>query len=216
MIRSYLQIKVYYKLNNMNHDLKTGDLILFDNGGCNLLSLLIKYFTCSEITHVAMILKDPDFIDPALKGYYVWESNYEGVPDPQDDKIKFGVQITPLNEICDKYREQNSSIYTRSIHCPTELLSKEHLKEIHSIVYDKKYDYYLGDLIEAMQQKDNKPQKTDRFWCSALVGCIYTNCGIFNKDTDWSILRPSDFTPEYDTNLQFNGGNSFGPMIQIL
>ena len=78
-------------------NLKTGDLILFDNGGCNPLSLLIKYFTGSQITHIAMILKDPDFIAPPLKGYYVWESNYEGEPDPQDDKIKLHVQITPLD-----------------------------------------------------------------------------------------------------------------------
>ena len=198
-----------------NYNLKTGDLLLFDNGGCNPLSLLIKYFTESEITHIAMILKDPDFIDPPLKGYYVWESNYEGEPDPQDDKIKCGVQITPLDEVCDKYKGKNSSIYVRSINCPIELLSKKHLKEIHSIVYDKKYDFYVGDLIEAIRQKDNDPQKTDRFWCSALVGCIYTNCGILSKDTDWSILRPSDFTPKDDINLSFNGESSLGPMIQL-
>ena len=195
-------------------NLKTGDLILFDNGGCNPLSLLIKYFTGSQITHIAMILKDPDFIAPPLKGYYVWESNYEGEPDPQDDKIKYGVQITPLDEICDKYSGKNSSIYTRHISCSPELLSTEHLKEIHDVVYDKKYDFYLRDLIGAIHRKDSHPQKTDRFWCSALVGYIYTHCGILNKETDWSILRPSDFTPEYDTNLSFNKDSSLGPMIK--
>ena len=127
-------------------DLKTGDILLFDNGGCNPISMLIKYFTSSNITHVAMVLKDPDFIDPPLKGYYAWESNYEGEPDPQDNEVKFGVQITPLDEICDKYREKNSEIYTRSINCCSELLSKDHLKEVHSVVYDKKYDFYLNDL----------------------------------------------------------------------
>lgn len=193
--------------------LKTGDLILFDNGGCNPLSLLIKYFTGSQITHIAMILKDPDFIDPPLKGYYVWESNYEGEPDPQDNKIKLGVQITPLDEICDKYRGNNSAIYTRHINCSPEIFSTENLKEIHDVVYDKKYDFYLRDLISAMHRQDSHPQKTDRFWCSALVGYIYTNCGILNKETDWSILRPSDFTPEY-SELNFNDDNSLGPMIK--
>ena len=33
----------------MNH-LKTGDLILFDNGGCNPLSLLIKYFVANIVS----------------------------------------------------------------------------------------------------------------------------------------------------------------------
>jgi hypothetical protein len=197
----------------MDH-LKTGDLILFDNGGCNPLSFLIKFFTKSDITHIAMILKDPDFIDPPLKGYYVWESNYEGEPDPQDNKIKCGVQITPLEEICDKYKENGSAMYIRKINCQSELLSTKHLKEIHDVVYDKKYDFYLRDVIEAIHREDRKPQKTDRFWCSALVGYIYTNCGILNKETDWSILRPSDFTPEYP-DLDFNGDNSLGPMIKL-
>ena len=197
------------------YNLKTGDLILFDNGGCNIFSSLIKHFTQSEITHIGMILKDPDFIDPPLEGYYVWESNYEGEPDPQDDTTKFGVQITPLDEICDKYKEKNSSIYIRNINCSSELFSKKHLEEVHSVVYDKKYDFYLTDLIEAIKRKDIDPQKTDRFWCSALVGYIYTNCGLLNKETDWSIMRPSDFTPEYENQLCFNENISLSTMIKI-
>ena len=196
-------------------NLKTGDILLFDNGRCNPISMLIKYFTSSNITHVAMVLKDPDFIDPPLKGYYVWESNYEGEPDPQDNEVKFGVQITPLDEICDKYKGKNSSISVRQINCPEKLLSSEILKEVHSVVYDKKYDFYLKDLIDAIQRKDRDPQKKDRFWCSALLGYIYTNCGILNKETDWSILRPSDFTSEGQIELHFNEGISLGPMIQF-
>ncbi len=196
------------------YNLKTGDLILFDNVGCNPISLLIKFFTKSEITHIAMVIKDPDFIDPPLKGYYVWESNYEGTPDPQDGKTKFGVQITPLNEIYDKYKKDRGYVYVRRINCPNELLNTERLKEVHSVVYDKKYDFYLKDLVDAIQGEDTDPQKTSRFWCSALVGYIYTICGLLNKSTDWSILRPSDFTPSSD-NLHFNDNVSLGPMESI-
>jgi len=195
-------------------ELKTGDLILFDNGGCNVFSSLIKYFTNSEITHIGMILKDPDFIEP-LKGIYVWESNWEGEPDPQDNKIKFGVQITPLEEICDKYKQKNSAIYSRRVNCPPELLSNDNLKKVHSIVYDKEYDFYPTDLINALQRNDTEPQKTDRFWCSALVGCIYTECKLLDSTTDWSILRPSDFTPEYETNLQFINNVTLGELLKI-
>ena len=42
--------------------------------------------------------------------------------------------------------------------------------------------------------KDLNPQKTSRFWCSALVGYIYTKCGILNPDTDWSIMTPNDLS----------------------
>ena len=116
---------------------------------------------------------------------------------------------------CDKYKGKKSSISVRQINCPTELLNTKNLNEVHNVVYDKKYDFYLKDLIDAIQRKDRDPQKKDRFWCSALLGYIYTNCGILNKGTDWSILRPSDFTPEGETGLTFNENISLGPMIQL-
>ena len=58
------------------------------------------------------------------------------------------------------------------------------------------------DWIEGYLQKDHDPQKTNRFWCSALIGYIYTKLGILNSDTDWSILRPCDFSE--DSQLKFN------------
>ena len=50
------------------------------------------------------------------------------------------------------------------------------------------------DWIEALFNYDDTPQKTDRFWCSALVGYIYTKLGILKSDTDWSVLSPCDFS----------------------
>ena len=59
------------------------------------------------------------------------------------------------------------------------------------------------DWIQALFRKDNNPQKTNRFWCSALVAYIYTKCGVLNENTDWSIVRPSDFSLMGE-NLKFN------------
>ena len=36
-----------------------------------------KYFTKSKYTHIAMILKDPSFTNPPLKGLYIIESGEE-------------------------------------------------------------------------------------------------------------------------------------------
>jgi len=74
-------------------------------------------------------------------------------------------------------------------------------------VYDKPYDINPRDWIEALFRKDDDPQKPDRFWCSALVGYIYTKLGILHETTDWSILRPSDFSLEsHDKYISFNNG----------
>ena len=57
--------------------LKTGDLILFNYQSKDLFSM-IRIGTQSNYTHIGMIIKDPSFIEPHLKGLYVWESGWEG------------------------------------------------------------------------------------------------------------------------------------------
>ena len=213
-------------------DLKTGDLILFNSQSKDLFSILssmIRIGTQSNYTHIGMIIKDPSFIEPHLKGLYVWESGWEGEPDPQDNKVKLGVQITPLQEIIDSYKDGFISV--RKINCDPKLFSNDKLKDIHNVVYKKPYDImplnwilalfrkdeveintfkiksgsilYMeeatllleGDLANfAVKRKDLNYQRTNRFWCSALIGYIYTKCGILKSETDWSILRPSDFS----------------------
>ena len=181
-------------------NLKTGDLLLFDykkKGLFGVFTSAIKYFTHSEFSHIAMVLKDPTFLHPSLKGYYVWESSWEGKPDPQDGKIKLGVQITPFEEIYNAYKNDKSSIFVRRISKNSEkFFTPENLEDIHKVVYDKPYDIVPKDWVEAAFGKDSNPQKTDRFWCAALVGYIFTKCNILKSDTDWSKLSPSDFSSE--------------------
>ena len=194
------------------YDLQTGDILLFDNtengGFINGLSKLIKWGTHSNYTHVAMVLKDPCFIHPTLKGLYVWESGWEGKPDPQDGKLKLGVQLTPLEEVIQNNR---GKYFIRKLECSDELFKKtftnENLEEVHKIVYDKMYDINPLDWVGALFRKDSNPKKTDRFWCSALMGIIYSKLGIISDEIDWSILRPSDFSIEdKNEHLQYNAG----------
>ena len=107
--------------------LKTGDLLLFNNkssGFFGFFTSLIKWGTHSNYSHVAMILKDPYFINPALKGLYVWESSFNGTPDPQDNKIKLGVQITPLHELINEYQKTGGSIFIRKVKSARKFMIK--------------------------------------------------------------------------------------------
>ena len=166
-------------------DLKTGDLILCVNkkksGLFGAFTSMIQWGTHSNYSHVAMILKDPSFISPNLQGTYVWESSYEHEPDPQDGKIKLGVQLTPVQELVNEYKKTNSQIYLREVKYSENPFQSKTLREIHDTVYDKPYDIVPLDWIEALFRLDTEPQKTNRFWCSALVGYIYTKCGIFGS-----------------------------------
>ena len=94
-------------------------------------------------------------------------------------------------------------------------LSNKVLSKIHDVVYDKPYDIVPTDWIQAFFQHDSRPQKIDRFWCSALVGYIYTQLGILKDDTDWSILRPVDFSLSGES-VKFNSNCSLENFEKIL
>ena len=132
-------------------DLKTGDLLLFNDHSGGLFggfTSMIKWGTHSNYSHIAMVLKDPSFIHPCLKGTFVWESSWEGKPDPQDGKVKLGVQITPLKEIIDAYG--GKGIFVRKIECDNSFFSPEKLEEVHKIVYNKPYDIVPTDWVGAL------------------------------------------------------------------
>lgn len=190
--------------------LKTGDLLVCDDlqhDDWGLFSWFIKFFTKSDYSHVGLIVVDPEMTNPALKGIYVWTSGTSDVPDAEDGKKKFGVQFVEFEEFLKTY---GGKIYLRRLKCESEeqyhkIFNIDVLREIHQVVYDKPYDTVVADWIEAYCQKDNKPQKTSRFWCSALIGYIYTKLTLLKSDLDWSILTPSFFSNENKSFSMLHG-----------
>ena len=196
--------------------LKTGDLLLFSAhlsfNPLNIFSLLIEFFTKRPYSHIGMILRDPTWIKPDLKGLYLWESSFEGTPDPQDGKIKLGVQITPIEKVLEMKQE---SIYVKQLKIGREKLTIDVLTKIHKIVYEKPYDLNPIDWLEAYLRKDFSSRKTDRFFCSAFIACIYTEAGILEPNTDWSIIRPSDFDDESGNYLTWMNNSALDKLYQI-
>ena len=81
----------------MNIDeLETGDIVLFS--GNYFLSHIVEYFTKSIYSHVGVILKNPNLGDATFKGIYLLESEREDTPDPENNRIKKGVQLINLEE----------------------------------------------------------------------------------------------------------------------
>ena len=184
----------------MNLNLKTGDILLCGSGPreswpLSWFSYLIKIYTHSPYSHIAMVLIDPSFIHPALKGAFVWESSNGSAPDPQDNKKKLGVRITPLADFLHEYQMQGGSVVVRPVRCPPDTFNPQILETIHTDVYGKPYDLYLKDWLKALIPiGENSEPTISRFWCSALIGYIYTKCGILDSFTSWSFLRPADFS----------------------
>ena len=198
-------------------DLDTGDILLFepdnsqDKGFMKIFDWVIQTATKSTYTHVSFVLKDPTFIHPTLKGLYMWESGYEGKPDPQDGEIKLGVQITPIHQCLESYK---GNVYVRKMSQGRDRITPEILQQIHDVVYDKPYDTFPKDWIEALFRKDSNPQKTDRFWCRAFVSYILVRLNMLESDLDWSIIRPSDLSSE-SNYLTFKDGCCYDQDICI-
>lgn len=195
-------------------NLKTGDILLVSShlswNPISVFGLLIEWFTGRPYSHIGMILKDPTWIKPEMTGLYLWESSWHGTRDPQDDKIKLGVQITPLEEVLN---ERRCTFYIRQLKVGREKLTVPILKKIHKMVYEKPYDLHPIDWLEAYLRKDFCSRKEDRFFCSALVACIFTEAGILASDTDWSIIRPSDF--DDNNRLIWIDENPLDELIQL-
>jgi hypothetical protein len=186
---------------------QTGDILLFNShsGGIfGVFTTLIKYFTSSQYSHIAMVLRDPTYFGQTLTGLYVWESSYEGKPDPQDGKIKVGVQLTKMETILQEYFESHGHVVWRRLEKPWYSFSPNTMMMIHKDVYCKPYDIVLKDWIQEITgNHDSDPQKDSRFWCSALVGYIYTKAGVLSPDTKWSFLSPSNFSVAEPDKLHF-------------
>jgi len=217
----YLKIKInntvyiFYRMNSQDildrYNFQTGDLILFHhdtkhdkktlyNRFFDTITNTIMYFTKSKYSHIGMIVKDPDFTDVPLKGIYLLESSSETFPDAEDNKVKVGVELVSFKEILDTYEFED--FYWRQLKCDRNDSFYETLDEVHRTIHNKPYDLDLLDWIKAYL-KDYSPivQKTDEFWCSALVAYIYVQLGLLDKDLCWSYITPKQFGTESQSNL---------------
>ena len=126
--------------------LKTGDILLFigkpKNPLMRLFDWTIQSASHSQYSHVAVVIRDPTFIHPTLKGLFVWESSWEGTPDPQDGKVKLGVQLTSFYQLLNNFEGQ---IYVRRLLKGSNCISNERLAKIHGVVYGKPYDIDIKD-----------------------------------------------------------------------
>jgi len=177
-------------------DLKTGDLLLFDerptNCCLNLLDSCIKCCTRSSYSHAAIVIRDPCWMDE--KGLFVWESSYHGTPDPQDDIVKFGVQLTPLSLYTDGSQETTKLYVRRCRSGASRLFTDKKLRLIHETAYKKVYDINPMDWLEAWTSIPLHRRTTKRFFCSAFVAFAFTRLGILDKDSNWTMVSPADLS----------------------
>lgn len=194
------------------------DIMLF-NGKNFWFSYVVEYTTWSQFSHIGIVLKSPTWLHPSLTGDYLLESGEEDVPDAVTHKLKFGVQITPLEHIIKNY---TGNIYYRNLLSVPYKENPSHyhdiLKRIYDMIENKPYDDSVVDLIRiGLHLKLGDCRRTNAFFCSALTSFIFTQLGILPSDTQWDMVEPKD----YDTKGQIEQFMaqqqmaSLGPLTQV-
>jgi hypothetical protein len=185
-------------------DLNTGDILLFhhtnDYKSCyncffSCITGLIETCTESKFSHVALVIRDPQFTNPPRKGLFIMESSFESFPDAEDHKYKFGVELEEFDKVIDA-AAPHDQIYWRKLKCNRDRNFFQLLKEAHEVVHNKPYDFYPPDFINALIHKKggDTGQLTSRFFCSALVAYIYVQWGFLPYTTEWSRVTPKMFS----------------------
>lgn len=208
--------------------LSTGDILLFK--GSAWYDKLIEKLGRSQYSHVAMVLKDPIYINPEFIGIYVIESGFEYVADEENHEFKIGVQIHKLSTLLqiNKY-----DTLVRKANITLDIKELENIiKNVHKEVHGIPYDMHLIDWVRALEFVDiedlektqkwccirnkHEMQKTNTFWCSAFVTYLYYKMGLLEKDTfvPWTLISPREFSSHNLSSLKFVNCN-LEPEIKI-
>ena len=183
---------------------QTGDILLYNSK--YWYSRLIEWGSESQFSHISIILRDPTYINKDLKGLYILESSYEDINDSNTGKKVWGVQIIPLQHVIDEYQVSYvGNLYHRKLDTEKgpEFISK--LKECINYTEGDSYDMNLMDWFKAeFGINIGDTRKDNTFWCSALVGYVYCQLGLIDKDICWTILPPRKFSHFENDSLSYS------------
>lgn len=176
----------------------TGDIILFSER-TYVPSRLLEWFTDTKYTHIGLILKDPVYIDPKMKGCFILEvTRMNTLQDAGDTKIIFDVHTRKIEDV---YRQYDGAIYWRKLNAERDEKFYQSLIEVFETLQFNTLDTSMLDWIETIFNiKIDEVPSTDKFFCSILVSYIYYRLGILDSSTLPTIITPRDFGTENVTN----------------
>ena len=182
---------------------QTGDLLLFE--GNAWYSRLIEFFGYSRYSHIGIIVRDPTYLDPELKGLYLLHSSMSyNTSAVNGNNHHYGVQLVPLDQAIQNYREGKGVMYYRSLECVRDSGFQEKMKNAYKIVKTKPYDLNPCDWIKAEFGLDcGTVQRTNEFWCSSLVAFFYVRLGFLYPSLPWTIIAPRRFSAFENYQLPF-------------
>jgi hypothetical protein len=181
----------FYDLSGL--DLQTGDIVLFGKNGP--FSRLIAAGTDSKYSHVGMVLKEPIYLDPSLKGTYLLEAITAVRQSDQSSNVSetiCGVHLSPIQQTMGKTRK----VAFRRLVIDRNEAFYDKLKQAYESIKDAKFDtnpiHWLmakwvhdrqDDLnsLATFRMSPDQFQKLNSLYCSALVAYLFVSIDIIPK-----------------------------------
>lgn len=183
-------------------DFNTGDIILYASDKY-FFDRVIQKCSKSKYVHISIVIKNPKGLNDGL---YVIESAFSNPYNDEKSHTKVnGVQIHTLH---DALADNSYNYYYRKLNLIKDIPNiTDKICDIEGLIHERPYDLNPIDWLEAEIRVVNpnivKKQQSNSFWCSALVTYIYIKLGLIHRDVPWTLVNPSEFGTERETNLPF-------------
>ena len=188
------------------------DIVLFRGRGF-WFSYVVEYATWSDFSHIGLFLRGAEDVLSDLKQPLLLESGQEAFPDAVEHKIKWGVQLSDLSMVINNY---DGDVFYRKLLVSDDVRAamKKQLIDVYNEIQDRAYDAEVRDLLRVALDADvGDCQRTNKFFCSALVSYVFVKMGLLTDDIKWDLIRPKDYATEYMSALLKDA--KFGPLTQM-
>lgn len=189
---------------DIRSELKTGDILLFSGKGG--VSDGIKFFTLSRYSHVGMVYKFADPLDPQ-GSVFCWESTtLINLKDADTGKLTKGVQRVELSERLERCFAKGYEISVRPL---SKALTEDMVKALNTFRHEvsgRKYETNKIELLKAAYEGifgENKEDLSSLF-CSELVAEAYQKMGLLTEELPSNEYIPKDFSEEKSLRLELD------------
>lgn len=194
------------KYEDIRSKLKTGDVLLFSGKGG--ISEGIKFFTLSKYSHVGMVYKLEDPLDPD-GSIFCWESTtLSNLKDADTGKLTKGVQRVELSERLERCFAKGYEISVRQL---SNALTADMVRALNKFRHDvsgRPYETSKVELLKAAYDGmfgDNEEDLSSLF-CSELVAEAYQKMGLLTETVPSNEYIPKDFSEEKNLSLELGYG----------
>lgn len=198
---------------DIRNQLKTGDIVLFSGKGH--ISEGIKFFTLSKWSHVGMVYRFYDPLDPQ-GSVFCWESTtLSDLQDADTGKLTRGVQRVEFSERLERCFAKGYEVSIRPL---SKNLTDDMVSSLNTFRHSMRGKPYEKSRIELIKSacdrifSENKEDLSSLF-CSELVAEAYQQMGLLTETTPSNEFTPKDFSSE--KNLRLERGYSFGAEMAI-